>query len=119
MTVGVTRAIGYTVLSYNSVPTVSVEVTGHSNGVLAGQNLTLKCEVSGADMLGDISITYNWTRGSSVQVLSTNIQYTFRPTAGDADVRYHCSATLMGGLLTSPITTNTTSQTIRVFGESR
>ena len=93
-------------------------MTGHGNGVLAGQSLTLECEVSGAEMLGNFSITYNWTRGNSTQDLSTNMQYTFSPTAGDADVMYHCSATLMGGLLTSPITTNTTSQTIRVFGES-
>ena len=96
---------------------MSVEAPGHGNGVLAGQDLTLECEVSGADVLGDVSITYNWTRGSSAQVLSTNMQYTFRPTAVDADVMYHCSATLMGGLLTSPITTNTASQVIRVFGE--
>ena len=97
---------------------VSVMVTGHGNGVLAGQDLALMCMVSGAGMLGGISIIYNWTRGSSAQILSTDMQYSFRPTAGDADVMYHCSATLMGGLLISPITTTTASQIIRVFGES-
>ena len=95
-------------------PSISAAITGSDDGAIAGQNYTLECGVSGADMLL-ADITYEWTRGSSSVKLGGNMTYTFTPTAGDDGVIYHCAATVTSGLLNTPITRNV-SVTISVSG---
>ena len=97
------------------VASVSVAVTESGDGAIAGQSYTLECGVSGAEMLADVSITYEWTRGSSSVVLGEDMTYTFTPTAGDDGVIYHCAATVTSSSLNTPITSSG-SRTISVLG---
>ena len=98
------------------VPSVSVAVTESGDGAIAGQSYTLECGVSGAEMLADVSITYEWTRGSSSVVLGGDMTYTFTPTAaGDDGVMYHCAVTVTSSSLRTPIT-RSGSRTISVLG---
>ena len=98
------------------VPSVSVAVTESGEGAIAGQNYTLECGVSGADILADVSITYEWTRGSSSVVLGGDMTYTFTPTAaGDDGVMYDCAVTVTSSSLSTPIT-RSGSRTISVLG---
>ena len=90
-------------------------VTESGDGAIAGQSYTLECGVSGAEMLADVSITYEWTRGSSFDVLGRNMTYTFTPTAKDDGVIYHCAATVTSSSLSSPITSSG-SRNISVSG---
>ena len=85
------------------------------DGAIAGHNCTLKCGVSGAELLPDVSITYEWTRGSSSVVLGGDMTYTFTPTAGDDGVMYHCAVTVDSSSLNTPAI-GTKSTTIRVTG---
>ena len=86
-----------------------VVITESGNGAIEGQSYTLECRV--LEMLGDISITYEWTRGSSSVVLGGDMTYTFTPTAGDDGVTYHCVVTV-----TSSSITRSGSRTISVLG---
>ena len=92
-------------------------VTESGDGAIAGQSYTLECGVSGAEVLADVSISYEWTRGSSsvVLMLGGDMTYTFTPTAGDNGVMYHCAATVTFSSLNSTITRNG-SRTISVLG---
>ena len=94
---------------------LSVAVTESGDGAIAGQSYTLECGVSGAEMLADVSITYEWTRGSSSVVLGGDMTYTFTPTAGDDGVMYHCAATVTSSSLNTPIT-RSSSRNISVSG---
>ena len=98
-----------------TVTVLSVAVTESDDGAIAGQSYTLECGVSGVEMLADVSITYEWTRGSSSVVLGRDMTYTFTPTAGDDGVMYHCAATVTSGSLSTPIT-RSGSRTISVLG---
>ena len=98
-----------------SAPNISVVVIESGDGAIAGQSYTLECGVSGADKLADISITYEWTRGNSSEMLGGDMAYTFTPTAGDDGVMYHCAATVISSSLNAPITSNG-SKTISVLG---
>ena len=73
----------------------------------------MECGVSGAEMLADVSITFEWTRGSSSVVLGGDMTYTFTPTSGDDGVMYHCAATVTSS---APIT-RSGSRTISVQGQ--
>ena len=95
-----------------TVIVVSVAVTESGDGAIAGQSYTFECGVSGAEMLADVSITYEWT--SSV-VLGGDMTYTFTPTAGDDGVVYHCAVIVTSSLLSTPIT-RSGSRTISVLG---
>ena len=100
-----------------TAPSISVAVTASGSGAIAGQSYTLECGVFGAEMLADISITYEWTRGSSSVVYGGDMTYTFTPTAGDDGVMYHCAATVTSSSLNAPITRNIYgSRTISVLG---
>ena len=90
-------------------------VTESGDGAIAGQSYTLECGVSGASLLADVSITYEWTRGSSSVVLGGDMMYTFTPTVGDDGVMYHCAAAVTSSSLNTPITSNG-SRTISVLG---
>ena len=90
-------------------------VSESGDGAIAGQRYTLECEVSGAEMLADVSITYEWTRGSSSVVLGGDMTYTFTPTTGDDGVMYHCAATVTSSSLSAPITSSG-SRNISVSG---
>ena len=90
-------------------------VTESGNGAIAGQSYTLECGVSGAEMLTDVNITYEWTKGSSSDMLGGDMTYTFTPTAGDDGVMYHCAATVTSSLLSTPIT-RSGSRNISVSG---
>ena len=90
-------------------------VTESGDGAIAGQSYTLECGVFGAEVLADVSITYEWTRGSSSVVLEGDMTYTFTPTAGDDGVIYHCAATVTSSSLSTPITSSG-SRTISVSG---
>ena len=94
---------------------ISVAVTESGDGAIAGQSYTLECGVSGAEMLADVSITYEWTRGSSSVVLGGNMTYTFTPTAEDDGVMYRCEATVTSRSLSAPII-KSGSRTISVLG---
>ena len=94
---------------------ISVAVTESDDGAIAGQSYTLECGVSGAEMLADVSITYEWTKGSSSVVLGGDMTYTFTPTAGDDGVVYHCAVTVTSSSLSTPITSSG-SRTISVLG---
>ena len=96
-------------------PSISVAVTESGDGAKSGQIYTLECGVYGAEMLADVSITYEWTRGSSSVVLGGDMTYTFTPTAGDDGVMYHCVATVTSSSLSTPIT-RSGSRTISVLG---
>ena len=96
-------------------PSISVAVTGSGDGAIAGQSYTLECGVSGAEVLVDVSITYQWTRGSSSVVLGGDMTYTFTPTAGDDGVMYRCAATVTSSSLNATITSSG-SRTISVLG---
>ena len=91
-------------------------VTESGDGAIAGQSYTLECGVSGAEMLADVSITYEWTRGSSSVVLGGDMTYTFTPTVGDDGVMYHCAATVTSNLLSTAII-RSGSRTISVSGK--
>ena len=84
-------------------------ITESGDGAIAGQSYTLECRV--LEMLADISITYEWTRGSSSVVLGGDMTYTFTPTAEDNGVTYHCVVTV-----TSSSITRSGSRTIIVLG---
>ena len=101
-----------------SAPNISVVVTEAGDGAIAGQSYTLECGVSGADKLADVSITYEWTRGNSSDMLGGDMTYTFIPTAGDDGVMYHCAVTVTSSSLNAPITSNV-SRTISVLGIHR
>ena len=91
-------------------------VTESGEGAIAGQSYTLECGVSGAEILADVSITYEWTRGSSSVVLGGDMTYTFTPTAaGNDGVMYHCAVTVTSSSLSTPIT-KSGSRTISVLG---
>ena len=90
-------------------------VTESGDGAILGQSYTLECEVSGHEMLADVSITYKWTRGSSSMVLGGDMTYRFTPTAGDDGVMYHCAVTVISSSLSTPIT-RSGSRTISVLG---
>ena len=90
-------------------------VTESGDGAIAGQSYTLECGVSGASLLDDVSITYEWTRGSSSVMLGGDMTYTFTPTAGDDGVMYHCAVTVTSSSLNTPITSSG-SRTISVLG---
>ena len=98
-----------------TVIVISVAVTESGDGAIAGQSYTLECGVSGAEVLADVSITYEWTRGSGSVVLGGDMTYTFTPTAGDDGVVYHCAATVTSSSLGAPITSSG-SRTISVLG---
>ena len=97
------------------VPSISVTITESGDGAIAGQSYTLECEISGAEMLADVSITHDWTRGSSSVVLGGDMTYTITPTAGDDGVMYHCAATVNSSSLNAPITSSG-FRTISVLG---
>ena len=101
--------------SYSIVTVISVVVTESGDGAIAGQSYTLECGVSGHELLIDVSITYEWTRGSSSVVLGGDMTYTFTPTAGDDRVMYHCAAAVTSSSLSVPIT-RSGSRTISVLG---
>ena len=86
-------------------------VTESGDGAIEGQSYTLDCEVSGAEMLDDVNITYEWTRGNN-SVGMGEMTYTFIPTAGDDRVTYHCAVTVS---LSTPIT-RSGSRIISVLG---
>ena len=90
-------------------------VTESGDGAIAGQSYILECGVSGAEMLADVSITYEWTRGSSSVVLGRDMAYTFTPTAGDDGVMYHCTVTITSSSLSTSFT-RSESRTISVSG---
>ena len=90
-------------------------VTESDDGAIVGQSYTLECGVSGASLLGDVSITYEWTRGRASVVLGGEMTYTFTPTAGDDGVMYHCAATVTSSSLSAPIRRGG-SRTISVLG---
>ena len=92
-----------------------MKVTESDERAIAGQSYTLECGVSGAEVLTDVSITYEWTRGSSSVMLGGDMTYTFTPTAGDDGVMYHCAATVTSSSLNTPIT-RSGSRTISVSG---
>ena len=91
-------------------------VTENGDGAIAGQSYTLECGVSGAEMLVDVSITYEWTRGSSSVVLGGDMTYTFTPTVRDDGVMYHCTVAVTSSSLSASIT-RSGSRTINVLGE--
>ena len=90
-------------------------VTRSGDRAIAGQSYTLECGASGASLLADVNITYEWTRGSSSVVLGGDMTYTFTPTARDDGVMYHCAVTVTSSSLSTPITSNG-SRTISVSG---
>ena len=94
---------------------VTVTESTSGDGAIAGQSYTLECGVSGHELLADVSITYEWTRGSSSVGNEKNMTYTFTPTAGDDGVIYHCAATVTSSSLSNAITSNG-SRTISVLG---
>ena len=98
----------------HAVPSISVVVTESGDGAIAGQSYTLECGVSGAEMLVDVSITYEWIRGNSSVGMGVMI-YTFTPTAEDNGVTYHCAVTVTSRSLRSPIT-RSGSRIISVLG---
>ena len=97
------------------VTVISVAVTESGDGAIAGQSYTLECGISGHELLADVSITYEWTRGSSSVVLGGDMAYTFTPTAGDDGVFYHCAVIVTSSSLSAPIT-ESGSRTISVLG---
>ena len=109
-------------LTFNSVnlsfsctaPSITVVVTESGGGAIAGRSYTLECRVSGAEMLVDVRITYEWTRGSN-SVGIGEMTYTFTPTVGDDGVMYHCAVTVTSNSLSAPIT-RSGSRTISVLG---
>ena len=90
-------------------------VTESGNGAIAGQSYTFECGVSGHKLLHDVSITYEWTRGSSSVVLGGDMTYTFTPTARDDGEIYHCAVTVTSSSLNTPIY-RSGSRTISVLG---
>ena len=100
---------------YSIVTVISVVVTESGDGAIAGRSYTLECGVSGHELLIDVSITYEWTRGSSSVVLGGDMTYTFIPTVRDDRVMYHCAATVTSSSLSAPIT-RSGSRTISVLG---
>ena len=88
-------------------------VTESGNGAIEGQSHILECRV--LEILGDVSITYEWTRGSSSVVLGGDMTYTFTPSAGDDGVMYHCAVTVTSSSLSTAIT-RSVSRTISVLG---
>ena len=90
-----------------TVIVLSVAVTESGNGAI------LECRVSGASLLADVSIIYEWTRRSSSAVLGGNM--TLIPTAVDDGVMYHCAVTVTSSSLSTPII-RSGSRTISVLG---
>ena len=88
-------------------------ITESGDGAIAGQSYTLECRV--LEILGDVSITYEWTRESSSVVLGRDMTYTFTPTAGNDGVMYHCAVAVTSSSLSTAIT-RSVSRTISVLG---
>ena len=101
-------------ISYAAI--VSVNITGHERGVIAGNEIVLECTIAGTEMLGKVSFSYNWTRNSNSTILSSERRFNLTPMIVDANVVYSCEVTITLNQLMSPATV-IGSETIRVFGK--
>ena len=80
--------------------------------------LTLTCDVSGTGTLENPTLDYVWRRDGVPLMREVGSSLMLSPlVAGDSGSSYTCEVTVSDNFLSSPITTVSAAETIRVFGE--